>query len=64
MRITIPRARLDKNPTEVRDIMEDLIAMEVLFTKEGFPVEVRGAEFVTTTRTPVLSTDEFDALTA
>ena len=64
MRLSIPRARANKPAAEVRTTMEDIIALNVVFTKEGFPVEVRGAEFVTTTRTPVLTPQELDELLA
>ena len=64
MRLSIPRAYVDVTAVDARAAMEDIIALEIVFTNEGFPVEVRGAELVTTTRTTVLTPEEFEELIA
>lgn len=50
VRLTIPRARMDKTAEAARASMEALIATNTIVTSSGIPSTVRSAELVQTER--------------
>ena len=50
VRLTIPRARMDKTAEAARDSMEALIATNTIVTSSGIPSTIRSAELVQTER--------------
>ena len=51
VRISIPRARMDKTTDEARASMEALLENGALVTRNGIPRTIRSAELVQTQRT-------------
>jgi len=55
VRLSIPRADMTLTEPSVRTTMEDMIAGGIIFTSNGIPATIRGAELVTINRTPLVS---------
>ena len=53
IRLSIPRARLDKTGEQARASMEAMIENGAILTSEGRPTSIKGAHIVSTTRTPI-----------
>ena len=51
VRLSIPRADMDKTAIAARASMEAMLATEAVITGNGIPRTVRGAELVQTVRT-------------
>jgi|GEM_PF-715803 len=54
VRISIPRARMDNTADEARTAMEAIIENGAVITTAGIPADVRSAELVSTSRTPIV----------
>ncbi|MCL2204580.1 MAG: DUF2922 domain-containing protein [Defluviitaleaceae bacterium] len=54
IRITIPRARLNKSEPAAREVMEAMIAGGTILTGFGRPAAVRSMEIVTTHRLDIV----------
>jgi len=54
VRLSIPRARMDKTPQEAQASMEAILATEAVVTGNGIPRTIRGAELVQTQRVPIV----------
>jgi len=50
VRLSIPRARMDKTAEEARDSMEAILAIDAVTTGAGVPRTIRSAELVQTQR--------------
>ena len=53
VRLTIPRADTSLTATRAEATMEAMIDGGIVVTGNGVPISVRGAELVTTQRTPI-----------
>jgi hypothetical protein len=54
IRITIPRARLNKTEAQAREVMEAMIAGGAIITGFGRPTSIKSMEIVTTNRVPIV----------
>ena len=54
VQISVPRARLDNTAAEAQAAMEAIIANGAVMTTSGVPATVRGAEILSTSRTPLI----------
>jgi len=54
VRLTVPRARLTLNAVEAAEAMQAIIAGGIVITGNGVPVEIKGAEIVTTETAPIV----------
>ena len=55
VRLTIPRGDMTLTEARARTAMEGIVDGGIVVTANGIPVEVRGAELLTTTRSPLVN---------
>lgn len=55
VRLNIPRADMTLTEARVRDTMEAMIDCGIVLTAAGFPVSIKTAKIVQTTRAPLVA---------
>lgn len=55
VRVSIPRANMDITPENAQTAMQAMITAQTVLTGNGNPLTVRGAELISTNRSPIIT---------